>query len=264
MCPEKENEEKTPEIQVDSALTDKIKEMVKDKLLSQVSKGEKGMQLYEEGNIEEAIQEWEKVVKDDPEDGDTWQYLALAYHEKKDLENAISAYKKAQELDPDDPDILKNLGKALYDGGNVESAINQWKSALKIDGDDAESWYYLAIGFEDTGNAKGAIEAYKILKKLEPEKHEILVNLGTLYLNGENQNLEEAKDCFTKAIELEPDDPTSYYNLACAHALAGEADDATKLLSKVIEMAPDWKEDIKEDDDFNGIRDEVKFKKLLE
>jgi len=135
---------------------------------------------------------------------------------------------------------------------------------LKVDGEDAESWYYLAIGYEDTGNIKGAIKAYKILKKLEPERPEILLNLGTLYLNGEDQDLDEAKSNFKKAINLMPDDPTSYYNLACAHAIAGEPKDAVDMLEKVFKLSPEWKEDVKKDADFDGIRDDARFKKLLE
>jgi tetratricopeptide (TPR) repeat protein len=51
-----------------------------------------------------------------------------------------------------------------------------------------------------------------------------------------------------------PDHPATLYNLACAEALAGRADDALAHLRRALELKPEWAEMARMDDDFASVR----------
>jgi hypothetical protein len=64
-----------------------------------------------------------------------------------------------------------------------------------------------------------------------------------------------------KAVELIPDHPTLFYNLACVNALAGRKTEALALLSKVAEMGLVVPAD--KDKDLDAIKDTPEFKLIL-
>ncbi|HYI74592.1 MAG TPA: tetratricopeptide repeat protein [Gaiellaceae bacterium] len=65
------------------------------------------------------------------------------------------------------------------------------------------------------------------------------------------QYLAELED----ALERRPDHPGTLYNLACAEALAGRADDAIAHLTRALEQKPEWRDMTAEDEDFVTLRD---------
>jgi len=71
-----------------------------------------------------------------------------------------------------------------------------------------------------------------------------------------------AGDYDTYLMELEeaaakrPDHPATLYNLACAEALVGRAEDALMHLRRALELKPEWSEMAAKDDDFASLRDD--------
>ena len=56
------------------------------------------------------------------------------------------------------------------------------------------------------------------------------------------------------ALAKRPDHPATLYNLACAEALAGNADDALAHLKRALDLKPEWAEMASKDDDLAPIR----------
>lgn len=63
---------------------------------------------------------------------------------------------------------------------------------------------------------------------------------------------------------LDPEDAGTMYNIACIHCLRGSKDEAYSWLEKAIERGYDDADHLRADDDFKTIRDEERFKGLLE
>jgi tetratricopeptide (TPR) repeat protein len=57
------------------------------------------------------------------------------------------------------------------------------------------------------------------------------------------------------ALERRPDHPATLYNLACAEALAGRADDAIAHLRRALELWPELKELAQKDEDLVSLRE---------
>jgi adenylate cyclase len=66
-------------------------------------------------------------------------------------------------------------------------------------------------------------------------------------------------------LAIDPDDNLTQYNVACAHAVLGEADKAIDLLERLLPHANhETKAWVKYDSDFDGIRAHPHFQKVLE
>ncbi len=64
-------------------------------------------------------------------------------------------------------------------------------------------------------------------------------------------------------VRLVPDNPTVHYNLACSLALAGHTDESLDALEAAVDLGYDDTQFLREDDDLDTLRGEVRFERLL-
>jgi tetratricopeptide (TPR) repeat protein len=76
-------------------------------------------------------------------------------------------------------------------------------------------------------------------------------------------NYAEAADKGRELIAARPDQPYLYFNTACCESLAGRTADALNHLGKAIEMWDGCREMAKHDSDFDPIRNDPAFRKLV-
>lgn len=62
-----------------------------------------------------------------------------------------------------------------------------------------------------------------------------------------------------QGLRLHPDNPSLLYNLACAEALAGDAEAAIEHLRRAVELKPEYAREAAQDEDFASIRDHPAF-----
>jgi tetratricopeptide (TPR) repeat protein len=94
----------------------------------------------------------------------------------------------------------------------------------------------------------------------EPLGWEISAPLNALYRDG---RYEEAADRGREIVEANPQYAGPLYNLACCESLAGRKDDAIRHLRLAIERSEQTRDYAKGDSDFDAIRDDPEFQKLL-
>jgi superkiller protein 3 len=135
-------------------------------------------------------------------------------------EQAIEAYKKAISLDPNNGEAYFRLGLAYSATGNKEQAEETFKKSaevyekyLRTNQKDAQAYYIMGQALtrignyqEDRGKApKVYQEAVTALKKavaLEPENADMYYELGVAY--NHLFQYQEAVKAFEKATELDP------------------------------------------------------------
>jgi tetratricopeptide (TPR) repeat protein len=97
-------------------------------------------------------------------------------------------------------------------------------------------------------------------KAYEPDGWEIWAPLRPFYEAGDYAT---AADRGREVIEAHPHYPDSLYNLACCESLAGRTTDAIEHLQQAIERSERLRSLAADDSDFDPIRDEPAFKKLV-
>lgn len=105
-----------------------------------------------------------------------------------------------------------------------------------------------------------ALKAYADAITLSPESSEYYNGMGLAYYK--LKRFKSAVDVFTIASELNPEDATSRYNIACMLAILGRQDEALTNLKGALSLDPSLIGSAVDDDDFQNIKHHPSFKAL--
>jgi tetratricopeptide (TPR) repeat protein len=156
------------------------------------------------------------------------------------------------------------------DGHEELYVVTQGRATFEFDGErrDAPAGTYVFVepGLKRTAFAEepgttvlavGGVpgQAY------EPLGWEVWADARPLYEAG---RYAEAADVARELVDANPQYPLLAYNLACCESLAGHTSDAIDHLRQAIERSERFREFAKGDSDFDPIRDEPDFEKLVE
>jgi len=162
-----------------------------------------GILAAREGNIDLAIQYFQRALEIDPEHSIALQNLGSAYREKKDWVQAESALERALALNPEDPEANYSLGMVFAQQNDTDRAFQYLQKALAA----------------------------------RPAYPEALNNLGILYLR--THRSAEAKQSFEHSIRVAPAYDQAYLNLAHVYAIEGDREKARAVLLDLLKQHPD-------------------------
>jgi len=222
--------------------------------------------------------------------------VANSYISLEKYEEAITSYDKALQIKPDLYDAWNNRGGALGKLGRYEEAIASSDKALQIKSDLHEAWNNRGVALNGLGRHEEAIASYDKALQIKPDFHDAFRGRG-ISLTRLGQ-YDKALADFNRAIELEPNDLQSQinrgvlfawmrqyaegieacdgilqtnpnhvdalYGKACCYALQKDIDESIKYLAIAIDQEPDeTKKRANKDPEFDGIRDNARFQKLV-
>jgi len=106
-----------------------------------------------------------------------------------------------------------------------------------------------------------AISIYEAALEGEPTQVDILVNLGELYTRA--GLFEKGLKVDQRLVEVEPDEPSFHYNLACSHSLLGNLDVAFEALTRAIQLGYDKVEHLRDDPDLDNLKKDSRYHEIL-
>lgn len=183
-------------------------------------------------------------------------YNKLGRHEE-----ALRDYDGALELMPNNPTILMNRGVAYYDLKRYEEALDNYNRSLQIRPNDPMTLNNRGAAYARLGNAEDALD--DLNRALETKEHPyVLFNRGWTYKY--LQRYADALNDFNRALDLNPTDSVTLYELGRLLALWGKTDDALTYLKRAIRLDRKHREKAKTDDELANIRDDPRFKDIME
>jgi tetratricopeptide (TPR) repeat protein len=189
---------------------------------TQVLRGfELGSALMAQGKLDEAIRQFQEVIRLKPDHADAHNDLGLAFDKQGQTGEAIRQFQEAIRLKPDHDDAHYNLGNLLLRAGQIDDAIRQYQEVIRFKPDYALAYNNLGAAFTQKGQADEAVRYFQEFVRLRPDQPDGHNNLGTaLGLKGQT---EEAIRQFQEALRIKPDYADARRNLAIALAAKGGA-----------------------------------------
>lgn len=163
-----------------------------------------------------------QLLKIDPEHLSALQLLGLIQHRNGKNAEAIEIFQTAIELDPTNADNYNNIGLAYAALDNNQRAIENIKKAIELENQKYIFYNNLALQYRLSGNYDLAISNLEYGISICPTA-QMWTNLGGLY--GELKQIEKSKECFAKALEIDPVYSDAHVDMAYAHHLLGEWED---------------------------------------
>ena len=112
------------------------------------------------------------------------------------------------------------------------------------------------------GRYEEALASYDHALEFKPDFHLAWNNRGAALEN--LGRYEEAIASYDRVLELKPDYAGAHYNKACSYALQENINLAIDNLQHAIKLEPKYRDMAKTDSDFDKIRSDLRFKRLLE
>ncbi|HHT9127063.1 MAG TPA: tetratricopeptide repeat protein [Candidatus Brocadiia bacterium] len=194
--------------------------------------------LITEDGVEEEAQTLPEPALDG-QSNDDW-YAAYhfgmgVFHQKNDeFEEAVEEYNQVIKLDPDNAEVHINLGVIYKDKGDLDKAVEEYEKALAIDPGLEVGHNNLGVVYFIKENYSEAIRHYQKAIEINPKNLESYTNLGIAY--GIQKRYDEATRAFQTAISISPRHAETQYNLAVIYDENGEIENALVHYSKFLEL----------------------------
>ena len=175
-----------------------------------------GDKLYQEGNVDSAIAEFEKALLMDPQNVNVRNSLGVCYSSKDEHQNALVEFKKVMILDPEDLMAPYNAGLAYMMTGDEEKALEMFLQAHSLDKNQFEVLIQLGRLYLEMKHLESAREYLEKAAEINKESGSAHRFLGECY--SDLKMFDEAIEAYSKAVKINGNDANSLSALACLYA----------------------------------------------
>jgi len=212
-----------------------------------------------------AIEQWEQIVKLEPDSVDDRLLLGRLYKVNNDLRKAEDQFKTAVKLQPDSEDAVTTLalfyteegdstraaqvlssvpdtarsaklysvlGYAYEQQKEYKKAIDAYRKATELDRDNLDAIRGLAENLMNDGQADAALEQYKIIAEANPDDAQTYLRMAEIYRRQGQFDL--ALTNLTKAESMVQDSMEVPYNRAAVYQAQGRYDEAAQILQDLL------------------------------
>jgi tetratricopeptide (TPR) repeat protein len=222
---------------IDKAISLFPKITEKEKLYIQITKGT----LFDGNKSPERYKYIDEYIKKYPDDPWTHRFHAERFIRERDYESAITEYEKIIDNDPSDALAYNMLGYLNYWAGHFDEALNNIRkysitASKEANPHDSFGEILMYIGRYDE-----AIKEFEAANRIKPDLDFVLGHLGKV--NREIGKYRDAIGYFERAKEFARSDNYASMEeeeIAYTLYLAGEKEQALKVISALHDQYPDW------------------------
>ena len=207
----------------------------------------KGMNAYESGDYDTAVNEFKEAISYDGSNADYYIHLGMAYVEQKSYDEALGYFNQAESCaENDDQKALLNRGRGiacLYQG-DYQTAIKWFGDALNISSQSndirIDTSYYKAEAEQKSGDYQAAVQSYGQIIDLKDDA-------GTRMLRGmaymQLQDYASAEKDLYAAIKQSRKSYAVYRTLYSALEAQSKDDEAKQVLNDALQLSGSSGED---------------------
>ncbi len=199
---------------------------------------EKGLALHNAGDLQQAEQEYKRILRLDPQHADALHLLGVIGQQRGEPALAVEYIGKAIAVNGSNPTFHTNLAAAHHALARYRDAENCCRRAVRLQPRFAEAHFNLAMALESQENAEGAIASYRKAIELKPMIAEAHLNLGNVLRTMDQ--VVEAEKCFRTAIDIRPGYAQAHYNLGNLLHCRKESDAAIECYRRAIACDPHY------------------------
>jgi len=196
--------------------------------------------LQTEGNLTQAVENYEKVLSVNPCNSIAQLKLGLIFYQNGATDKAISHLEKHLQQVATSLDAALHLGACHAIKGDLEKAISYYHHALSLSPRSPRTHLCLAIAYEKQHNVTKALESYTRALMIDPDFLEAHIRIANIYAT--TNSLEQTLNHLNEALRLAPTNAKIMLEKAnTLHKLAN-FDAAQLLYQQILTLHPNTHE----------------------
>ncbi|WP_293125187.1 tetratricopeptide repeat protein [Microcoleus sp. bin38.metabat.b11b12b14.051] len=194
----------------------------------------KGNRLKDAGNLDRAIENYQKALEFNPKDAEINQKLAEVYVVQGEFDRAIAQCNLAIKFQPNFAAAYLTAGNALHAQDKLEMAIKVYSQALQINPQFAEASANLGSMYYKLGQLAQAVNYYQKAVAINPRLCSVHLMLASVLQ--QQGKLDAAIACCQKVLQLQPGDASAAEQLSSLIAQQQQPTTDSKFLELETEF----------------------------
>jgi tetratricopeptide (TPR) repeat protein len=192
--------------------------------------------LWDTGDIDQAIEQWQKVRDLIPQDHAAYFELGRLARVQGKFAEAKSLLGRAVAMRPSFAPGWFELGEVQAAEGKYEQAVEAYDRALVFQPQDPKCWFNSGIALALLDRRAEAMTRYRRVVQFDPADWRAHFELGSLL--GKDGKMTEAKSESAEAVRLNPEFPAARLNLGMALVQLGQLDEAEGQFEAALRLDP--------------------------
>jgi len=160
---------------------------------------------------EKAKPVFEKAANLNPPDLSACYNLGRLKQLENDHQGAIVIYRVMLEQQPNIGQVWNNLGVAYREIGKPDDAVASFRAAVRFAPEMAEAWNNLGVAQDEFNLTEDALNSYKKAIEIQPDYLSPHLNLGLVLQKTEQ--FKEAEERYNQVLKIQPDNEVAKFML---------------------------------------------------
>ena len=198
-----------------------------------------GITQLEDGDIENAINTFRKVLELDPSYALAHSTLGYIYLKRENINLARSSFQRALELDSELTAAHNGIGLVLArDPRTRPQAIESFRKSLRLDPDYLDARYNLGVTLAEMEDYSGARQAFNQVLEKDPDYGDVHYQLGLVASKSRDYELAERE--FIEQYRRDPNHRENRLELGRVYYLMEDYQRAEEMLLPIYGQYPDY------------------------
>lgn len=170
-------------------------------------------------------------------------FFLLPYQKNVEFKNVESALKEDREMirkNPQHDGAYYSLGQGLYSLKGYDDAIDAFISATEIDPKKVYYWSFLAKAYQAKKDYLGARDMFTKVLDMEPDKPVNYTNLAWLYYFRIDEEQKKAFDILKKGLTRFPEDRAMLFDITRYYLYDNNWEEFLKYAPRYLAIDPDY------------------------
>jgi tetratricopeptide (TPR) repeat protein len=176
----------------------------------------RGKEAMQRGDFARAQKSFEKVIADEPKNGEAHLDLGIALAAQRSFPAALAEFRKEEEISPSETRAYVAAASLANMLGRKDEALEEWRKLLKMDPQNHDAALNLSQSLSQKGNYSEAAALLEGAVKTNPDSPDLQYALGSAYLKLEQPD--KALSHMQAAVDAGARNPDMLNNVAYALA----------------------------------------------
>lgn len=195
-----------------------------------------GTFYFGQGNTQKAVEQFQMVLKVNPNDVFTHFVLGYIYDQEGKTEMAIREFEETLRLDPRYVSAYNDLGTVYNRIGQYDKAQEQFRKAIELNPEYVEAVENMGVVYFSLKDYDRALEYFEKSLSLNPQSHKAYNNIGSVYLV--QGHYQKSREYIEKSHRMDPNYIDAYNNLGSVMISMGDFGQAIEKFKSLLKLNP--------------------------